>query len=80
MEPRAIGTTDLFETQGFTSETLKVVPRNLVNNNAEDTARACRYPYANCRQLLPCLGVQAQHPPPQAEYDKDLDAADVNPS
>lgn len=81
MEPRAIGSTDLFYSQGLSSITLAKVPRHVEGGRESQGERkelpgACRYPCQKCRKLLTCFGILDQ----SSEYDKNMEAANVNPT
>jgi hypothetical protein len=79
MEEPGIGVTALFNTNAFSSATLKRIPRLIKQDDAQTPLAVCRYPCTrHCRTLLPMLGLSAGLPRP-TEYDKDLEEADVSP-
>ncbi|KAF1840929.1 uncharacterized protein K460DRAFT_359472 [Cucurbitaria berberidis CBS 394.84] len=67
MEPRGIGVTSLFNTQDFSSATLKEVPTLLVLRTANESGS---------EQQVERFGIPANLPLP-TDYDKDIDEADV---
>lgn len=75
VEVRPIGLTSLFDTHGFSLNTLTKVTQ--IDDKSPSGSTACRYPCNNCRVLLSSLRIQAGSA--GQEYDTDIDAANVAP-
>jgi hypothetical protein len=88
MEPRGIGMTKLFQAQGFSLETLRRIvsrpidstkpPKPTKDGSSVLLKGVARYPCNVYRSLLPIYGILASGQPP-IEYDKDMNAANVEP-
>ncbi|KAF2034916.1 hypothetical protein EK21DRAFT_107548 [Setomelanomma holmii] len=81
LNPRGIGKTSIFNTEVFSLVALRKIPAHDPNKPTEYISRAddkgcCRYPCSFCRMMMPMFGVAASLP---SDYDKDMDAAAVEP-
>lgn len=75
MEIRAIGFSNLFNTDGFRLSTLRNILACDSKGQATDKGPS-RYPCDNCREVLSCFGIRARA---GEEYDTDIHMADIKP-